>query len=85
MRYQQLGTFSYTDGNGNSHILREFEPINRDQEIKKTIIIDKHIFAMAKKEFSTESDWYKIFDANAQAIMENKFTLEGLKKLKIPQ
>jgi hypothetical protein len=89
MRYFDIDTLSFTASNGLTYPVKDIRPIeSTNNKIELIVTEEMALDEVASRnsifgEF-TESEAYKIFDANVIKLMENNFDLTKLKKISVP-
>jgi len=84
MRYIGSDTVIYTDKSEKSFEMLDFPDIETltGREVKLGAIRDLDFLAL--QIYGSEDQWYKFFDANSPAIVENNYDIGNLKTLTIP-
>lgn len=88
MRDSNVADMTFVDITGSSVLLKEMREYASDLTLKEAYSPQKGetLDFIAAKEYGDghESDAYKIHDFNVQQIVDNGFSLIGVRKLRIP-
>ena len=88
MRDFNVPDMAFTDVNGNIVILKEMREYPTDTTIKEKykVRVGDTLDLIAVNEYGdgSESDCYKIYDQNVETLVDNSFSLQGIKQLEIP-
>lgn len=88
MRDFNVEDMTFTDINGKAVVLKEMREYPTDTTLKEKYTVQNGdcLDLIAVKEYGdgSESDSYKIYDENVETIVDNGFSLQGIKQLRIP-
>ena len=88
MRDFDVADMIFTDINGKSFVVKEMREYPTDVTLRQAYKVrsEDTLDLIAVKQYGegTESDSYKIFDYNREAIVDNQFSLKGIKSIGIP-
>ena len=84
MRYLGAEQIIYQDKSGKRFEMIDFPDIETltGRQIKLGAVRD--LDALSLQLYQSEEFWYKLFDANSPAIVENKYDISNLKNIVVP-
>lgn len=90
MRYQSIGTFTFTDINGKEYNVKKFRPIEKLKTLFE-IPVDSTVFfdEIASRDdvygSNSETKIYKLVDHNLVQIFSNNFNTSKISRIRIPK